>query len=310
MWTMQSDLTDSEPGKRFPSPGIEELEQRFISTSSKRKTSLRVSWDQQADEWDKKYRREEERSEHEVRIRDVAAYLRQRGLLGPDCDVADVGCGPGRFAAEFAKTARSVVGLDISPKMVRYGEEWCLECGRSNTAFYAVDFANADVAALGWEKKFDLAFSSITPAIATLQGLENLMRISRGWCFNASFVYRDIPLHTDIMHTLFDREPRRNKTTHSHWFYELFSLLWFRGFYPETFYYKQLKSIHLNADRDTAWRLTRFLLEEDETTDEAVGRVLKYLEDHADASGCVTEDSECRYGWLLWDVRNRTATAR
>ena len=136
------------------------------------------------------------------------------------------------------------------------------------------------------------------------------MRISRGWCFNASFVDRDIPMYDDILQTEFGMEPRPVKTGHSHWFYELFSLLWFRGYYPETHYYTQLKSVRLNADRETALRLTRFLLEEENATEDAVGRVLRYLEDHADASGCVTEDSECRYGWLLWDVRDRAETGR
>ena len=79
--------------------------------------TLTDTWDSQADKWDRKYRAEEERELHEVRIRDTAAWLRAQGLLGSEQDVADVGCGPGRYAAEFAKTARSVMGTDISPKM-------------------------------------------------------------------------------------------------------------------------------------------------------------------------------------------------
>ena len=136
------------------------------------------------------------------------------------------------------------------------------------------------------------------------------MLISRAWCFNASFVYRDIPMYDDILQTQFGLEPQLVKTSHSHWFYELFSLLWFRGYYPETHYHTQLKSVRLNADRETAWRLARFLLKEEDATEDAAGRVLKYLEDHADSSGCVTEVSECRYGWLLWDVRDRTESGR
>ena len=283
---------------------LQELEHRFLCASDQRKTSRKESWDLRAAEWDTKYRREDERAEHEVRIRDMAAWLRQRGLLGADQDVADIGCGPGRFAAEFARTARSVLGVDISSKMVEYGEAWCRELGLANTRFAAVDFAHADIASLGWEGKFDLAFSSITPAVSTMQGLENLMRMSRAWCFNASFVYDDNPLHADMMRTLFGREPRRHKTSHSHWFRELFDLLWRRGYYPETCYYTQRKSVRLHPDLSTARRLARFLLEEDEADEAAVRKVLDYLERHADGDGGVTEDSECRYGWLLWIVQD------
>ena len=292
---------DTGNSRRTP----EELERRFAQTSDARKASRRESWDQRAEDWDSKYRREEEREEHEVRIRDMAAWLRHRGLLEPDMAVADIGCGPGRFAAEFARTAGSVLGVDISPKMTAYGEAWCRELGLTNARFAAVDFANADIAALGWEGQFDLVFSSITPAVSTLTGLENMMRMSRAWCFNASFVYNENPLHRDMMQTLFGREPRRNKTGHSHWFFELFSLLWQRGYYPETFYYTQKKSLRQTPDRRTAERLTRYLLEEEEYSEEAVRLVLDYLERHADADGAVPDDSECRYGWLLWNVNDR-----
>jgi len=283
---------------------LEELERQFACASDGGKANRRESWDSRAEDWDSKYRRESERAEHEVRIHDMAAWLRKRGLLTPDQAVADIGCGPGRFAAEFAKTAGSVLGVDISPKMAAYGEAWCREQGLTNTRFAAVDFTGADIAALGWEGQFDLVFSSITPAVSTLRGLENLMRMSRAWCFNASFVYDDNPLHREMMRTLFSREPRRNKTSHSHWFYELFSLLWKRGYYPETYYYTQRKAVALTPDRKTARRLARYLLEEDEADEAAADKVLDYLERRADGSGRVMEESECRYGWLLWDVRD------
>ena len=46
-----------------------------------------------------------------ARVRETAAYLKQAGVLGPDTDVIDIGCGPGRFVSEFACTARMVVGF-------------------------------------------------------------------------------------------------------------------------------------------------------------------------------------------------------
>ena len=284
---------------------LRRFEALYDQISDQKRAGRQDTWDQRAGDWDKKYRQEDERELHEQRVRDTAVRLRQRGLLGPEQDVADVGCGPGRYVAEFAKTARSVMGTDISPKMTGFGAAYCREQGLTNVSFQPVDFRRADIAALGWEGKFDLVYSSITPAISGLSGLDNLIRMSRAWCFNASFVYNDNALHTDIMHELFDREPRRYKTSHSHWFYELFSLLWYRGYYPESSYYKQYREIRLKADGDTARRLTEYLLEEPEATQENMGRVLRWLQDHADADGTVPEASDCWYGWLLWDVRDR-----
>ena len=267
--------------------------------------SLTDTWESQADKWDRKYRAEEERELHEVRIRDTAAWLRAQGLLGPEQDVADVGCGPGRYAAEFARTARSVMGTDISPKMTEYGEAFCREQGLRNVSFRAVDFHNADVEALGWAGRFDLAYSSITPAVSGLKGLDNFIAISRAWCFNASYVYSVSPLHADLMQDLFGRPPRRDRSSHAHSFYELFSLLWLRGYYPMTHYYKQYREIRITADRDSAGRMAGFLLKKEEVTEDNIERIRRYLEDRADASGHLTDASECWFGWLLWDVRDR-----
>lgn len=269
------------------------------------RVSRKEAWNHRAGEWDAKYREEKERAQHETRIRDTAAWLRSRGLLTAEQDVADIGCGPGRFAAEFAKTSRSVLGTDISPKMMEYGAEWCREQGLTNVRFQALDFRNADIRELGWEKQFDLAFSSITPAVSGLKGLDNLIAMSRAWCFNASFVYSVNELHSRIMQELFGRAPRRDKTSHSHWFHELFNVLWLRGYYPECTYYKQYRELQLPADRATAERLCYFLLEEGEVTEENTRRIQRFLEENADAEGYLTEVSDCWYGWLLWDVRDR-----
>ena len=212
---------------------LRRFEALYDQIYDKKRAGMQDTWDRRAGDWDKKYREESEKELHEVRVRDTAEWLRRRGLLGPDQDVADVGCGPGRFVAEFARTAHSVMGTDISPKMTDFGAAYCRELGLTNVSFRPVDFRHADIAALGWEGKFDLAYSSITPAVSGLQGLDNLIAMSRAWCFNASFVYSDNATHAAILGELFGREPRRNKTSHSHWFYELFSLLWFRGYYPE-----------------------------------------------------------------------------
>lgn len=48
---------------------------------------------------------------------ELADWLSAEGLIGPDCDVLDLGCGIGRVAAALAPRCRSVLGLDIAPGM-------------------------------------------------------------------------------------------------------------------------------------------------------------------------------------------------
>ena len=49
---------------------------------------------------------------------EIAAWLHATGLLRPGMDVLDLGCGIGRLLPTLAATARSVLGLEISPRML------------------------------------------------------------------------------------------------------------------------------------------------------------------------------------------------
>jgi SAM-dependent methyltransferase len=49
---------------------------------------------------------------------ELVAWLQAEALLGPECDVLDLGCGIGRVAAAIAPRVRSVLALDVSPAMI------------------------------------------------------------------------------------------------------------------------------------------------------------------------------------------------
>lgn len=53
-----------------------------------------------------------------VATQETVAFMERLGLLGPDRDALDLGCGIGRFLVALAPRLRSVVGLDISAGMV------------------------------------------------------------------------------------------------------------------------------------------------------------------------------------------------
>ncbi len=242
---------------------------------------------------------------HAARARAEAEFLRRRGLLGGDCDVADIGCGPGRFACEFARTARSVVGFDISPRMAELGASTAAEEGLDNVSFSACDFRALDIAAEGLEQRFDLVFSSMTPAVRGLDGLERLMSLSRGFCCEVTHVSGSNELQSRMMRELFGRERPEPRYGNGQWFYSLFNLLFLLGYYPEASYCTLRDSRRIPAGEEYARHCVHLLLPEAERTEENVRLASAWLERNAQPDGTVTEESETCYGRVLWDVRVR-----
>lgn len=89
---------------------------------------------------------------------------------------------------EFAKSAKSAVGADLSHNMSEYGRIAAVEAGITNAEFCACDFRSADIDSKKWRKQFDLAFLSITPALQTIEDLDRVEAVSRAFCFH-SFLY-------------------------------------------------------------------------------------------------------------------------
>lgn len=138
-------------------------------------------WDKRADEWVQILAKDVAYQARMMeRVDATTAFLRKNGLLGPNSNVLDIGCGSGLFTTMFAKTAGHVTGVDISPRMVCYTQDYAQNQGAKNTSFRTCDFKQADMGVLGWHKKFDLVMTCLTPAITNVYDLHKIMGISRG----------------------------------------------------------------------------------------------------------------------------------
>src|SRR5690242_7110441 len=58
---------------------------------------------------------------------------------GPSDEVLDVACGPGIVACAFARTARYVNGIDVTPAMIDRARSLAAENGLGNTTFRVGD---------------------------------------------------------------------------------------------------------------------------------------------------------------------------
>lgn len=258
-------------------------------------------WNQRAEFW-KKERTNNRKGDD--RVISAVNYLEQRGLLQEHFDIVDIGCGPGRFAAAFAKRVHNVVGLDISEKMVEHGMEHIQNEGLTNAVLHTCDFQTMDIEKEGYKGAFDLVFSSMTPAIHGMNGLTKSMEMSRGWCCHITHLSGQNLLREQIMQEVFGR-----KTTHQwtgRWFYSLFNVLFLLGYHPETSYENRHQEIWIHPDEEYVEFIMEHMLPSKETTTENAKKILNWLQSHMNEDGLVKESTSSSYGRILWDVRDKT----
>ena len=258
-------------------------------------------WDKRAELWEKEYMNNRKGDQ---RILSALNFLEQRGLLTEETDMADIGCGPGRFAAAFAPKVKSVVGLDISEKMVYYGTEYIKSKGINNAKLCVCDFQTLDIDKAGFKNAFDIVFSSMTPAIHGLNGLMKSMEMSRAWCLHITHLSGKNSLQDRISEEVFGKKAAVKWT--GLWFYALFNTLYLMGYNPEISYETQCKEISLIPDGNYAEFITEQLSYDGEPTAENREKVLKWLKANADENGFIKEVTESRYGRILWNINDKT----
>ena len=257
-------------------------------------------WDKRADRWATAFERPNAKQKGSERMMSVADYLRRHELLCENHSVIDVGCGQGEYVAEFARTAGRVVGTDLSPKMLEYAEHNAKECGVDNVSFVQCDFNKADVRALGWEKAFDLVFTSITPAFSGPGALEKIIAMSRGWCFNNGWAYQNNNIGNRVKEALLapgESDGKRPEST-----YSLFNILWLKGCRPRVEYYKEISEDPVEINEETAAHYASMVLSHERADETAVRKTMQVMNEMA-VDGRVTERVESMFVWLLWQAR-------
>lgn len=256
------------------------------------------TWDRLAGGWKKDPPEIQEIKDRQCR--DMADFLVNRGVITPDSCVIDIGCGSGNYAMKFAKTAKQVTCSDISPKMLEYCKEDADRLGLTNVDYLECDFLNFDVDAAGWENKYDLVFTSLTPAMDGLKSIEKVNKVSRGFCVNNSFVYRKDNLRNAVKENVYGM-PVSNKWGNSST-YCLFNILWQMGYHPEVKYYKEIITQTFDLTMDQAKGVTINVLRDHDPTEEEVKKTFDYLMENMAVDGKITKISESLFAWLLWDV--------
>lgn len=287
----------------------DELKQYYIDEWKKRKpsgmTHSGAEWDERAVGWMKELKEDPvRRARSDKRVAATVDFLLRHGQLNPEDHVIDIGCGPGQFVTAFAEHAGKVTGTDISSMMCRYGEEFAASQNRSNVDFTVCDFKKTDIRALGWEKRFDLVFSSITPALSDYDSFRRAECMSRAWCFQSNFMKVEDSLSDAVIKEVCDASQMHSRSGLNS-LIAMFNILTLEGCMPVVEYYKESYSGTEPVDDSMVHSILKNVIASKEEKEGLRNRIKDVLWKRADDTGCISRTAEWVYGWILWDVRQK-----
>jgi|SRR5665648_7470 len=257
------------------------------------KTACQSFWDGRAEEFNIK----KQKNGGDKRLNNVLELFASKGMLKEDGNVLDVGCGPGKYSVEFAKQTKSVIGTDISPKMIEFARENAQAEGLNNASFDTLDWEMADLKALGWEKKFDLVFASMTPAINSKNTLEKMVNASKGFCFVSTFVDRKDSVR-DCLSSLIDWQTTNRDFSKT--IYCGFNILWLMGFHPEITYLDTEWENAYSLEKAVSMYTSHFEMTQS-LSKEQKADISDYLGKISE-NGQVKEKIDAKIAWMYWKI--------
>lgn len=237
--------------------------------------------------------------------RSLVAYLEERGALQSGFSVLDIGCGAGRHALEFGPLVKLVTGIDISPKMIDHARRNSAEAGLENTEFAVTPWQTIDIDALGWQRRFDFVFASMSPAIDSEETLLKMNAASRGFCFMSGFIKRSDLLLRELLRRMapdLDFHPHMGNIIYA------FNLLWERGIYADV----TCMDNNWTNDWDLPTAMAAYSkdikrrLPERDDLDAAIEKELRGLA----VAGRLTRSMSSKVAWLFWKADPNIAASQ
>ena len=244
---------------------LHEVKKNWVNKSRDRQANL-AAWDSMAERYT---------SEVSQPGWDSDPFLMQIARevpLSKSMSVLDIGCGPGGYSAALAERVGNVTGIDISPKMLSHAQAVSEKLGIDNLEFICADFCELEM-----ERKFDLVFAHLTPAICDAHSFEKMLSLACNYCYLVKPVHRTDSVADEIKQVVgqinasyqFDKD-----------FLYAFAMLWQSGFLPTINYYPAEWKMEKSTEEARAWYINR-LKSHAKISPEAEKKAIAYLKEIA-----------------------------
>ena len=223
-------------------------------------------------------------------------FWHESGMLFPGARVIDIGCGVGKYGTYLAELGYDVTLTDISAKMLSLARENMAKY-RTPWAVYQCDFDAVTGTEPVFAGGFDLAVSTMSPAVHDAETVKKMSAITRGRCFLARFRDWEQPLRDELMRRM-GVVPR---LLHGNAEADCASMIRAVG---EAGYEPQVKTVSYNwADARTPEQMTDFLLRRyfsESERPEMAEKALRAAQGLAGEDGLVTDSVNTKVAWIYW----------
>jgi len=256
-------------------------------------TSEESYWDNRAEEFNNSVYS----STSDMRVNKIIDFLSINGMLTEESSILDIGCGPGRFAVEFAKRAENVVGIDISERMLDFAVKNAQSKKLTNVSYKKLNWVEADLEDYGWNKKFDLVTAINCPGIKDRNTLEKMMEASRKYCFLSSFVERADSVKDFIVSEILKLGGSK---FYNNTIYSIVNILWLSGYYPGIAYFDSDLERERPVEEAYAYYCSSIKTDRG-LNDEQKNSIMDYLKKSSE-NGIVREKVRSKTAWIYWKV--------
>ena len=229
-------------------------------------------------------------------------FWQEKGMLPPGARILDIGCGVGKYGTYLAELGYDVTLTDISGEMLRHAKE---NMARYKTpwAVYRCDFNEATGNEQAFAGGFDLAISTMSPAIHDVGTVRKMSAMTHGWCFLARFYDWEQPFRDQIMKEL-GMEPRRVFDDLKADCAAMIRAVSAAGFMP------RVKYVDYNwSDPRTPEQMSDYMgrnyYSEDKNREELMQKTLRLAENLAGADGSVIDNVNTRVAWIYWRTEEK-----
>lgn len=176
----------------------------------------------------------------------VIKFLEDKNIL-ENANIIDICGGSGRYALPLARLSKNVTVTDVSENMLKYAKNNADKEGLYNLEFVQGNWNDMDFEKLGWNKKFDLSFATMCPAVRTPEGLEKMMESSKNYCMINQYIENGDSIGEYLREELGKKDkydPHSDRESVE----AIFNILWLDGYSPEISYIEENAKQELTID--------------------------------------------------------------